>query len=299
MPVTIKPAPHGANALNTAKCTPSPNARELLRGFISDTKIKNDNIIQSTFQDLTPSSNIYASRNGLVDGAVAAYNQHYHLTIRPDDIWIAVLAQLNIYINAHSEELRSMFVDHAGQKHLEIMDLSDIKGTAKFGVDWGKFSFKMSKMIAANIKDASLREWILPQFSTTTKVDQAVASIMMMATLQKFFSYGCGVCCGLPSVTLLGEKEDWERLAEKAERLMTFGEEAGTWYGLLKPVLERFVKSFDEPEAEETKDFWQKIAHRSGGGSGPSYLSVRFSPLCRVIALTVLGLDHRVLFLGK
>ena len=80
---------------------------------------------------------------------------------------------------------------------------------------------------------------------------------------------------------------------------MTFGEEAGTWYGLLKPVLERFVKSFDEPEAEETKDFWQKIAHRSGGGSGPSYLSVRFSPLCRVIALTVLGLDHRVLFLGK
>ena len=134
-------------------------------------------------------------------------------------------------------------------------------------------------MIAGNIKDASLREWILPQFSTTTKVDQAVASIMMMATLQKFFSYGCGVCCGLPSVTLLGEKEDWERLAGKAERLKTFGEEAGTWYGLLKPVLERFVKSFDEPEAEETKDFWQKIAHRSGGGSGPSYLSVCFPRL--------------------
>ncbi|PVH74854.1 hypothetical protein DL98DRAFT_385132, partial [Cadophora sp. DSE1049] len=280
MPVTIKPAPHGANAFNTETCKPSPNARELLRSFISDTKIRNDHIIQSTFTSLDPSSQIYASRNGFVDGAVSAYNQHYHLTLRPDDIWIAILAQLNIYINAHSEELRSMFVDHAGQKHLEIIDLSDIKGTAKFGVDWGKFSFKMSKMIAGNIKDASLREWILPQFSTTTKVDQAVASIMMMATLQKFFSYGCGVMCGLPSVTLLGEKEDWERLAGKAERLGTFGEEAKTWYGLLKPVLARFVKSFDEPESEETKDFWQKIAHRSGGGSGPSYLSGWITAFC-------------------
>ncbi|KAK0104379.1 hypothetical protein ONS95_004673 [Cadophora gregata] len=275
MPVTIKAALHGANAASL-ESSPS-NTRELLRGLVSDTKIKNNHIIQSTFTNLTPTSHIYTSRNGFVDGAVAAYNQHYHLTLRPDDIWIAILAQLNIYINAHAEELRSMFVDHAGagvQKPLKILDLSDIKGSSKFGVDWGKFSFKMGKMIAENIKDPSLREWILPCFGTTTKVDQAVASIMMMATLQKFFSYGCDVCCGLPSVTLLGEKGDWERLAEKAERLVTFGGEAETWYGLLKPVLARFVKSFDEPESEEIKDFWQKIAHYSGGGSGPSYLSL-------------------------
>ncbi|KAH7348321.1 hypothetical protein BKA65DRAFT_525548 [Rhexocercosporidium sp. MPI-PUGE-AT-0058] len=280
MPVTIKPAPHGANKINTTLASPSSNARDLLRSFVADSEIRNDNIIQSTFQNLTPESHIYPKHNGFVDSAVQAYNQHHHLTIRPDDIWLAILAQLNIYINAHAEELRSMFVDHAGQKELTIWELSDIKGTATFGVDWGKFSFKMSKMLAENIKDPSLREWMLPCFSTTTKVDQAVASIMMMASLQKYFSYGCGISCGLPSVTLLGEKSDWERLALKAERLPTFGKEAGVWYGLLQPVLKRFVMSFDEPDSEGTRDFWQKIAHYSGGGSGPKYLSGWITAFC-------------------
>lgn len=275
MPVTVKPAPHGANRFNPS--FPGVADAKTLLKQACDTeveKMKTDNLIQSTFENITSDSNIYSQRNGFVDGAVMAYNTHLHLDIRPDDVWISILAQLNIYVNKHAEELRHMFVDHQGQKHLEIFELSDIKGNAKFGVDWGKFSFKMSKMIADNIKDPSLRQWILPEFTTTTKVDQAVASIMMMATLSKYFTYGCNVSCGLPSVTLLGQKSDWERLAVKAERLATFGDEPKIWFGLLKPILSRFVASFDSPDAEETKDFWQKIAHRSGGGSGPTYLSV-------------------------
>jgi hypothetical protein len=224
---------------------------------------------------ITTESNICPTNHGFVDCAVSAYNQHHRLQIRPDDIWFSILAQLNIYINEHAEELRHMFVDHEGQKHLEILELDDIKGDALWNVDWGKFSFKMTKMIADNIKDLSLRQWILPQFTTTTKSDQAVASIMMMSTLQRYFTYGAGICCGLPSVTLLGEKEDWENLAVKAERLVTFGDEAVQWYDLLKPILARFVSSFEAPESQETRDFWQTIAHYSGGGSGPTYLSVR------------------------
>jgi hypothetical protein len=75
----------------------------------------------------------------------------------------------------------------------------------------------MSQMIANNIKDPSFREWILPSFTTTTKCDQAVVSILMMSVMQKYFTYACGVCCGLPSVTLLGEKKDWEKLEQKLE----------------------------------------------------------------------------------
>lgn len=212
-------------------------------------------------------------RSGFVDGAILAYNKHYNLVIRPEDIWFSILTQLNAYINANAEELRDLFVSHKGQKDLKIVDLEDIKGTAIFGVDWGKFSFKMSKMIAENLKDPSLREWILPTFTTTTKCDQAVASILMMSAMQKYFKYSCCIFCGLPSVTLLGQKEDWEKLGEKLERLPTFGEETAEWYTLLKPVVGRFVKSFDEPDSEATKDFWQRIAHYSNGGSGPTYLS--------------------------
>ena len=132
-------------------------------------------------------------------------------------------------------------------------------------------------MIENNIKDPSLREWFLPAFSTTTKADQATASIIMMSTMQKYFSYGCRILCGLPSVTLCGRKKDWQEMLSRLERLQTFGEEPTMWYELLKPVLMKFVETFDAPESQEVKDFWQKIAHYSGGGSGPTYLSGTYS----------------------
>jgi hypothetical protein len=129
------------------------------------------------------------------------------------------------------------------------------------------------KKIEENILDPSLREWFMPAFSTTTKSDQATASIIMMSAMQKYFSYEGAITCGLPSVQLQGRKEDWEKMLGRLERLKSFGEEPTRWYELLKPVFKMFVKTFDAPESEEIKDFWQKIAHYSGGESGPTYLS--------------------------
>ena len=42
-----------------------------------------------------------------------------------------------------------------------------------------------------------------------------------MASLQKYFSYGLGTCCGIPGVEMTGSKEDWIRLAEKTKKLET------------------------------------------------------------------------------
>jgi hypothetical protein len=128
-------------------------------------------------------------------------------------------------------------------------------------------------MIEENIIDPSLREWFMPAFTTTTKSDQATASIIMMSTMQKYFSFGCRLHCGLPSVTLQGQKQDWEKMLSRLERLKSFGDEPKMWYELLKPVFMKFVETFDAPESAAIKDFWQKIVHRSGGGSGPTYLS--------------------------
>jgi hypothetical protein len=147
-----------------------------------------------------------------------------------------------------------------------------------------------------------LREWFLPAFTTTTKSDQATASIIMMSAMQKYFSYGCSIACGLPSVTLLGTKSDWQKMLSRLERLKTFGEESALWYRLLKPVFTKFVETFDDPESVQIKDFWQRIAHYSGGGSGPSYLSGMFLfPLNVYTCLQALlyRMDHSILLLGR
>lgn len=83
--------------------------------------------------------------------------------------------------------------------------------------------------------------------------------------------------CGIPSVTLEGEKADWEKLLSRLDKLPTFGPEPAAWAKLLQPILRRFVQAFDgEPDV----DFWGRICHRHSGGSGPTYLSGWITTFC-------------------
>lgn len=141
--VTVKPAPHGANKLGTTQTIST--SKELFKNCCHEefAKIRNDHIIQSSLDDPGDGAQYLGASNGFVDAAVRAYNQHHHLIIRPEDIWFTVLVQLNIYINEHAEELRSMFVAHQGQERLQLNVCKEIQGTALFGVDWAKFAYQM------------------------------------------------------------------------------------------------------------------------------------------------------------
>lgn len=138
----------------------------------------------------------------------------------------------------------------------------------------------MGELLEQNVVDAELRKWMMPAFTTTTKNDIVVASILLMGVTQHYFSYTCHFMCGLPSVTLLGDKADWELILTRLEKLKEYGEEPTQFYNLLKPVVSRFVGSFDNPESEETIAFWQRIAHRRSFGSGSSICSGWITAFC-------------------
>lgn len=63
---------------------------------------------------------IYSHPSGFIDGALRAYNNHHHLVLSPDDIWISILTQFSAYVNANAEDLREMFVSHQGEKELLV-----------------------------------------------------------------------------------------------------------------------------------------------------------------------------------
>jgi len=86
--------------------------------------------------------------------------------------------------------------------------------------------------------------------------------------------------CGIPHVTLEGEKKDWEKILERLEKLKEYGAQSNAWYHLLVPIVSRFVKAFDEPNGKENIDFWQKVAHYQGGGSGPKWVSGWITAFC-------------------
>ncbi len=62
--------------------------------------------------------------------------------------------------------------------------------------------------------------------------------------------------------------------------MASYGAETAQWAGLLPPVLARFVAAFEKPDASANLDFWQRIAHHEGGGSGPRYLSGWITAFC-------------------
>lgn len=265
--VTIYPS-------NQQPATLDPSVRGLVKGkteanFLEgiERNKKRGIVLQSSFRQHVPEY-LFPDNNGLVHSVMNAYNRHHHLKIRPEDVWLAVLTQLSSYINAHAEELRGSFVAFDGKKELEIE-----YGGTRFDCDWGSFASRMTHLLHQNVIDPELREWIMPAFSTTTQDDEIVASIVMMASLQKYFEYKFSFACGLPSVTLLGEKSDYELILHRLDKLRSYGEEPTKFADLLTAVLKRFIRSFEKPEDEEIIDFWNRIVSSWQLGSGMDYYS--------------------------
>jgi hypothetical protein len=274
MPVTLTVADHESNSYyRNHKLTSS---EELLRGTSPRDSQKCKRIIQSSItEDEFGKSHLIESNNGFVHAAFNAYCSHHHLTIRPEDVWFAILSQLNFYINANAEKLRDHFVSHQGQKQLEVKEVGNIHS-----VDVGALARRMTALIQENVKDPNLRDWIMPAFSTTTVTDRTTAAVLMMGSMQAYFSYKMTLMCGIPTVTLLGERADYEDILARLDKLPELGPQTSTFADLLRPVLRNFMATFDPKQAATSRDFWSKIAHRFGGGSGPSYLGGWLTAFC-------------------
>jgi hypothetical protein len=191
--------------------------------------------------------------NGLFDTLRIAYSQHHHVVLRPEDIWFAILTQFSLYVNAHGEELRKYFVEHEGKQKLHL----EYNPFSAYTFDYRVFAQDMVQLLGAVVIDPGLPDWLMPDFSTTNDNDRIVASIIMMGTLQNYFEYSMGIICGFPSVTLLGEKTDYEAILRRVDKLDEYGQEPRQFATLLRPVVRRFIQSFDSPKAQDVLEFWR------------------------------------------
>ena len=269
--VTIKAATHRAEEVAPIA---DITARNLLKVACDKESQMCKELLQSSFET-NEHVNISASSNGFVASAITAYSRHHHLRIRPDDVWTAILTQFSFYVNAHAEELRSRFVAHEGKTLLEVKAAGN-----RYTVDFGRMAQRMTDHIDQNVVDPTLRGWIIPNFSTTHKNDITVAAVLMMSTFQKYFEFKFTLMCGIPTVTLLGERADWENILHRLEKLKEFGKECIAWYEMLHAVLRRFVESFNAPGSKEVRDFWEHICHVQNNGSGPTYILGWISAFC-------------------
>jgi hypothetical protein len=178
--------------------------------------------------------NLVPNENGFVATLLDAYTQDRALVIRPDDVWLAILCQFNFFVTARAELLRANFVAHEGKDELTIVAMP----ATRYTVDFGHIARQMAGLIEKNVVDPALRAWATPNFTTTTPNDTTVGAVLLMATLKNYFNYVIiMVGCGIPRVTLEGERADWVNILGRLEKLKEYGLEAIAWYHLLCPVV--------------------------------------------------------------
>ncbi|KAJ6569372.1 hypothetical protein B0H19DRAFT_1209371 [Mycena capillaripes] len=271
MPVSFPVATHPAKSFPFANGRDGSTAQEILAAACTDQHAKAGEILQFSLPNADGSRNLGAkipnlipNPNGFVATLLEAYTQDRALVIRPDDVWHAILSQFNFFVSARAELLRANFVAHEGERELVIVAV----GT-RYTVDFGDLAHQMTGLIEKNVVDPELRAWALPNFTTTTANDTTVSAVLLMATLKQYFTYKIMLIgCGIPRVTLEGERSDWVNILGRLEKLKEYGLETTAWYHLLRPIITRFIAAFDDPSNPANVDFWQRIAHYTPGGSG-------------------------------
>ena len=276
MAVTIQSSSYGANAISALGAFAS-STKEVLQKTCPPGEQGPGRLLQSSMNERDLPSHFLASKNGLVHSIIRAYSDHHHLILRPEDIWFAIVGQFSRYVNHHAEELRQHFVSHADKKELAI-GYDYPAGRSSF--DFRVFAKDMNQLLQEHVVDPELREWILPAFTTTTDQDTVVGSILFMGAMQKYFDYTCILLCGIPTVTLLGERKDYEKILQKVDRLGKYGDQPAQFGELLKPVVRRFISSFDQPTSQDTVDFWQRVLDVNNNGSGVTFHSGWITAFC-------------------
>eukprot|EP01040_Poterioochromonas_malhamensis_P010670 gene10670-11623_t len=251
-------------------------AEDLTEGF----EFPNETIL--THSQLPASTGLFNPyiKNQFISCAFDAFKSHRGFAFSPSQIFLLIVQQISLHVNAHAEELRSQFVKHEGKKDI-IVDVSANPSPE----EWAGAIDNIRHQIAANTKPDTYDLFSLEEFSTTTSTEQIASDIALMDVCQSYFSFMCMTACGIPFFVLQGTIEDWEQLREKAEQVIlrkTLSEFSSFWLPSLLPVLDKFVKARRGEEIDKT--FWNSFVkigavHGSGGFTFASGWINNFFPL--------------------
>lgn len=195
---------------------------------------------------------------------VVAYASHRPIVLSPDIIWTLIAQGFSQHVNNNPEALRDRIVYHEKDKiKLTITTNEELHSP---NVRWDDLLNAFDKQIAESTKD-NLADVMRADFSTTDKTSRIVSQMTLMSSVKAFFDYEIRSLCGIPSITIEGTPEDWNKILKKTEQLRKY--DLDWWVDDLKPILNEFIKA---SEGNVDKAFWRNIVKKDrpekfvGGG---------------------------------
>jgi hypothetical protein len=215
---------------------------------------------------INKTSGLYAGQDSFVRGAIDASARQQHLVLRPDDVWYTILTQLGFYLRKHKDD----------QTVRGIWDNFDGRPLPKNnGWVWiaGGMDYVLNMVFKQRSKANWLSDWVRPTITslpsrpmnTNSSGYEMMANSVFMASstpsTEDIQPFGCGIGDGFPSVTLLGTKAEWIEIADKLTEVekIVFGSEPALYALSLRPIITRFIATFNTPYDPAIRLFWSDM----------------------------------------
>ncbi|CAB4482906.1 uncharacterized protein OCT59_021249 [Rhizophagus irregularis] len=209
--------------------------------------------------------------HGLTAAIFHAYNNHQHLLLTPDDIWLTIAQGVSQHINYNAEKFRYRFVNHEGKKEIGVViDGILFQNNSRLEGNWPEVVNMLVVKTDQAVEKIDVKSLLECDFSTTTKNSLTASRIVLLDMLKEYFSFKCYATCGIPKVTLEGTLEDWLKLQEKVVQLRQLDLDMDFWLDRLDPVVWKLVETYKGNVDEE---FWSKIISKQSFFSGPSIIT--------------------------
>lgn len=182
----------------------------------------------------------FSERNGapLLLALFQAYAEHGDVYLTPDDIWQHCLGELGTWVNDYPEYYRSVITDAKEGKKVVAVGVDRFPSTEQA---WCETLAQFTRELRKQAEPA-VGALLDPTFSTTSPLDVAVNSVLVMHTVKEFFDFRLKLSCGIRHLHLGGTIADWEALERAAETLKPFG--LARWVDeKLRPILHQFTRA--------------------------------------------------------
>ena len=213
---------------------------------------------------------IYTRDNGFIETLQYCYDEHRSLKLSPDHIWTLICQATSIHINQHYDSLKNIIFTDEKKEELIIRNDS-LENNARY---WGTLIKDFCNETKNHTRN-DLYDFFVPNFSTTTPVQTTVYQITLLESYKKKFSYVGETGCGIPQITITGNKEDWIWIFDHLSDLDKLGL---TWWGKeLRPIIKEFINVFDD---KINVSFWDSI-YKDAAEYGAFYISgwiIKFFP---------------------
>jgi hypothetical protein len=218
---------------------------------------------------------VFSDLHPMVNALQLSFNDHRPFVLSPDMIWMLILQGFAIQIKENPEYLG---LYPPSREKITLTVREDQLNFSNFKNNWEPVISSFSEQIRLHIGE-ELYDLCNADFSTTTSVEKICYEVAMMDILEDYFSYEVISVCGIPSITLRGTPEDWEKILNKVNHLRDYG--LNNWINALEPILEKIWLS---SKGQIDKAFWQKIYKRSEASGGPHIFGwiIQFFPYIRI-----------------